>query len=230
MLNFLLEIKWLLITSVNRAVVIYNGVDLTKFNPNRTGDLRNEFGFAPSTPVIGMIARLDPQKNPQTFVRAAAIVLKSIEEAKFICVGDGVFYPAIEQMVDELNITKSFILTGWRQDVPELLSTLDIFVIPSLWEGFPYVILEAMRAAKPVVVTDRGGTTEAVVHGDNGLVIKPGDPRALAIAVNALLHDPEEAAAMGRRGRERLNDFSLESMAQKTLEVYHRALHYRQGA
>ncbi|HIE27736.1 TPA: glycosyltransferase family 1 protein [Candidatus Poribacteria bacterium] len=212
-----------LITSANRAVVIHNGVELTKFNPDRTSDLRNEFGFAPNTPVIGMIARLDPQKNPQTFVRAGAIVLKSIEEAKFICVGDGVFYPEIKQMVDELNISKSFILTGWRQDVPELLSTLDIFVIPSIWEGFPLSILEAMAMGKPVISSDIPGSRELVMHNQTGLLAPPKNPELLANAIIELIQDKDKAKRLANNGQQLVkNAFDMNKIVKQHEAVYKR--------
>ena len=211
------------ITSANRAIVIHNGVNLTKFNPTLTSNLRNEFGFASHTPVIGMIARLDSQKNPQTFVKAAAIVLESIEYAKFICAGDGVLYPEIKQMIDELNIAKSFILTGWRQDVPELLSTIDIFVIPSLWEGLPLSIIEAMAMGKPVISSDIPGSRELVMHNNTGLLVPPKNPEQLANAIIDLIQNKDKAKRFANNGQQLVKEkLDMNRIVEQHEEVYER--------
>lgn len=212
-----------------RTDVIYNGIDPDAVtDPHEAALMRKKYDRGGG--IVLHAGRFMPQKDHHTLIEAIPLMLEESPRTVFLLAGSGRLLQREKEHALHLGIPEeSLVFLGESGEVDSLLAMCDIFVLPSLWEGFPYVILEAMRAAKPVVVTDRGGTPEAVVNGDNGLIIKPGDPRSLAIAVNKLLQDPHEAAAMGRRGRERLHDFSLESMAVKTLEVYEHALHSNLG-
>ncbi|MBN2025471.1 MAG: glycosyltransferase family 4 protein [Actinobacteria bacterium] len=210
--------------------VIYNGIDPDAgVDAYKAAELRNRYNRGGG--IVLHAGRFMPQKDHYTLIASIPQVLEESPRTVFLLAGSGRLLQREKEHAVNLGIPgESLVFLGESGEVDNLLAICDIFVLPSLWEGFPYVILEAMRAAKPVVVTDSGGTPEAVVHGDTGFVIKPGDPGSLAIAVKDLLRNPEEAAAMGRRGRERLKDFSLESMARKTLEVYDRVLYSRPEA
>jgi len=212
-----------------RSDVIYNGIaPVPSTDPERSARLRDLYDRGGG--IVLHAGRFMPQKDHHTLIEAVPLVLKNRPLASFILAGSGRLLSREKEHAASLGIPgESLAFLGESHEIDNLLAACDVFVLPSLWEGFSYVILEAMRAAKPVVATDRGGTPEAVVNGDNGLIIKPGDPRSLATAINKLLQDPHEAAAMGRRGRERLHDFSLESMAVKTLEVYEHALNSKPG-
>jgi glycosyltransferase involved in cell wall biosynthesis len=114
-------------------------------------------------------------------------------------------------------------LLGRRRDVPDLLHAADVFVLSSRQEGFPITILEAMAAGKPVIATDVGGCSEAVVHGETGLIVPPENPDALANAIIELLEDRDRSAAMGAAGRERVErEFTVDRMVEQHLEVYER--------
>jgi glycosyltransferase involved in cell wall biosynthesis len=121
------------------------------------------------------------------------------------------------------------VFAGMRRDIPSLLPLMDLFVLPSLYEGFGIAILEAMAAGRPVVATAVGGIPEVVVHGETGLLVPPGDPVALADALHELLAHPERARALGARGRERAREkFRIESIVRQHEALYEACL--RQSA
>ncbi len=208
---------------VSNFVVIPNGIDLGQFAT--PPDLRSEFGLGASTPVVGMIARLVPQKDPQTFVRMARQVVDAVPEARFLLVGDGPLRFPVEQLVRELDLEKWVTLTGFRQDVPAMLATVDVVVLPSLWEGLPLVVLEAMAAAKPVVASALPSLAEVVVDGETGLLVPVREYSGFAEAVIHLIRHPDVRQVMGRKGRDRVaRDFSLDQMVKATVGVYRSAL------
>ena len=129
----------------------------------------------------------------------------------------------------EIHYADKVVFVGYREDVLELVSVCDVFALPSLWEGMPYALLEAMLLARPVVTTTV--CSEVVADCETGLVVPPADDAALAAAVARLLNRPDEAVRMGLAGRERLRTlFSADRMAAETLEVYERVLSRRGGA
>ena len=163
------------------------------------------------------VARLDPQKGLHDLVAAAALV----PEARVMVVGEGPERPALETEIARLGLGDRVHLLGFRSDVPDLLAASDLFVLPSLFEGLPLSILEAMAAGKPVVATAIGGNDEAVVDGATGLLVPPGDPQALADAIRALLRDPERRRRLGEAGRRRAEaEFSATAMVRRVAAVY----------
>ncbi len=209
--------------SVDRFVVAPNGIDVTRFMT--ASHRRTEFGFQPSSPVVGMIARLVPQKDPVTFVQMARHVAEAVPEARFLLVGDGVLRRTVEQAMGALGLEGRLILTGFRGDVPELLATMDVVVLTSLWEGLPIAVLEAMAAAKPVVATALPSLAEVIVDGETGALIPVQDPARLAAAVVHLIRHPEMRRAMGYQSRERVRrEFTVARMVEATVDVYRTAL------
>ena len=163
------------------------------------------------------VARLDPQKGLHDLVAAAALV----PEARVMVVGEGPERRALETKIAHLGLGDRVHLLGFRSDVPDLLAGSDLFVLPSLFEGLPLSILEAMAAGKPVVATAIGGNDEAVVDGATGLLVPPGDPQALADAIRALLRDPERRRRLGEAGRRRAEaEFSATAMVRRVAAVY----------
>ena len=163
------------------------------------------------------VARLHEQKGHHCLLEAAA----SVPEARFLLAGDGPERRRLEQRTESLGISDRVVFLGDRPDIPALLAACDVFVLPSLYEGLPLAVLEAMAAGKPVVATAVGGTSEVVVHGKTGLLIRPRDPSALAIALREILSDPKWARAMGAAGRERARaHFSATRMVADVTAIY----------
>jgi glycosyltransferase involved in cell wall biosynthesis len=202
-----------------RCVVIPNGIALDRFPAG--GDRRRELGIGSATPVVGMLARLVPQKDPLTFVGAARRVAEAMPDARFVLAGDGPLRTEVERAARELIEAGRLTLTGFRSDVPELLATFDVVVMPSLWEGLPLALLESMAAGRAVVASRLPGHAEVIEEGVSGLLVPPGEPDPIASAILALLADPERRRALGRGARARVEcDYSVERMAEATARLY----------
>jgi glycosyltransferase involved in cell wall biosynthesis len=208
-----------------KIVRIYNGVDLERFtNPSRI-QLRQEVGFATGTPLVGMVANVRQTKGHQYLIRAAQRVLDRCPEARFLAIGDvderlGV---GLRQLLRELHLEDKFLFLGFRQDIPEILAELDVFVLSSTSEGFPLVVLEAMAAGKPVVVTRSGGPDEIIRDGQDGFLVPVADADALAGKILEILQNPTLAATVGRQAQERVaEEFSDERMIQEYEALYQR--------
>ncbi len=172
--------------------------------------------------VVGTVARLDPMKGHKYLLRAAKEVIKVLPETKFLIVGDGVERKVLEDMAVDMGIKEHIIFTGWRKDIPNVLSGIDIFVLPSLKEGLGLAILEAMAAKKAVIAADVGGIREVVEDGVTGVLVStPDDIEGLASAIIRLLSNPEESRAMGLKGYERVrNNFGIDRMREGITGLY----------
>lgn len=203
----------------SRVSVIYNGIDTNEFK--RINGKREEFPINPAPSVVGMVARLEPQKGHRYFLKAASQVVKDIPGVKFLVVGDGPLKEKLRTQATKLGLSRDVIFAGSRRDVPQILGALDILVLPSLWEGLSNVILEAMAAGKPVVATEVGGIPEVVKDGETGLLVPPKDPDALARAIVKLLQNKELAKRMGRAGKKRVKEhFTIERTVAQTEKLY----------
>ena len=203
--------------------VIHNGLDLDRFD--RHGSPPSEGTVAPSHGLrIAVVANLRPEKGHLVFLDAAQRLTKSNPQAKFVIVGDGVMRERIETRVRELGLTEQVQLTGAVKDIPALLRSVDIAVLPSLKnEGFPNAVMEAMAASVPVVATETGGTSELVVDGLTGFVVQPGNAAALGDAIGRLCDDAEARRKMGEAGRRRIVDhFTADRMARRFEALYSR--------
>ena len=197
-----------------RVRVIPNGVDLKVFDQlPPAAAMRDELlgNGGGAGPLVIVIANLIPYKGIAYFIDAWREVLKTTPTALAIVVGEGPERASLE--VRSADIARSIRFIGSRKDVPAILATADLVVQPSLYEGFPNAVLEAMAAARPVVATAVGGTVEAVAHENTGLLVPPRDREALAAAIERLLEDKELRRLYGRAGRERVQaEFSVERM------------------
>ncbi len=192
--------------------LIPNGVDLARFVPNTTR--------APGHRVVH-VARLDPVKDQATLLNAAALVAAVEPRFHLDIVGDGPSREALLAQREQLGLGQVVTWHGMQGDVTQYLAQADAFVLSSRSEGLPMTVLEAMGAGLPVVATAVGGNCEAVVAGETGLLVPPGDPRALADALLALLGDPGRSAAMATAARERaITTYSLDTMAQRYMALY----------
>jgi glycosyltransferase involved in cell wall biosynthesis len=150
--------------------------------------------------------------------------------AVFVLAGDGPQRGALEAESRRLGIAERVVFLGHREDVPALLSCCDLFVLPSLFEGLPVSVLEAMAAARPVIATAIGGTDEAVVHGKTGLLVPPGDSAALATSIQLLLADRAMADRLAQAGRARVEqEFSAETMTDRVSLLYDEVLAGHEG-
>lgn len=210
-----------------KVEVIRNAVDGRRFRRESDGALRRALGGAPARPIVLTLARLDPQKGLSDLLEAAAMV----PDTNFVLAGEGRERMRLEDMARTLGIDRRVLFLGHREDVPELLAACDLFVLPSLYEGLPVSVLEAMAAGKPVIATAIGGTEEAVSNGETGLLVPPRNPPALAVAIRSVLSDPLLARRLGLAGRERaLQDFSAEKMVREVTQLYERVLSGRSAA
>ncbi len=215
----------------HKIQTVHNSVEIQRFRKIAdTRPVRAEFSLAPEDIVVGSVSRLVPVKGHHCLLAASVNVLKKFPAVKFLVVGDGPLRKDIEAAASEESvIRRNFIFTGYREDIPRLLSIMDIFVHPSgVREGLPLAVAEAMACGIPVVAGDVGGTSEIVKHGETGLLVPPGDIYALAESIVFLVENPEKAAEMGRRGREVVEErFSSGLMVDKIENLYGRlmALH-----
>jgi exopolysaccharide biosynthesis polyprenyl glycosylphosphotransferase len=212
-----------------KFTLIHNGIDLDKFRkPVNEQKLRAELGLAPYSKLVGMIGRLDQQKNPLDLIRVAAIVVKSCPDVQFLILGDGSLRPECEKLIDELGLQERFILLGFRNDVPKILPILNLTAMSSLWEGLPLAFMEAMSAGKPVVANDVDGVSDIVVNGETGFLVPAHEPEAMAERIVRLLQDDELYQNMSRMAQERSEQYSLLRMMEQLDSLYQEQ--YREAA
>ena len=206
----------------DKISLIKNGIDFETFELRAsTKEGRRELGFDVSGPVVGTIARLHRQKGIPYLFQAAKKIQESVPEAAVWILGGGSLKTKLERLGKRLDLGETVRLLGERKDVARLLSQFDVFVLPSLWEGLPYSLLEAAALAKPVVATDIDGVREIIKNGKTGLLVPAKDPDQLAQAVVRLLQEREYAATLGRNLKDAtLREFSLSQMLQKTQDLY----------
>lgn len=176
-------------------------------------------------PVVGVVARLQREKGVQHFIEAAARIARQVPDARFVVVGDGPLKESLSGLAHCLGVRERIDFLGFHRDAAALMPDLDILVVPSLSEGTPLVILEAMSAGIPVVASAVGGIPEQIRHGREGLLVPVGDAGALADAVLLLLQRPGLARQLGDAGRRRVDGcFSPQALVRRTEAVYRAAL------
>jgi len=186
-----------------KIVVVPNGVDVERFHPRwPDAELQRALGLSPSTPAVGIIAALRPEKNHEMFLAVAAMVRQRLPDARFLIVGDGPRREALEAMARRMNLAESVQFLGTRGDVPTLLALMDVVVLTSHMEANPISLLEALASEKPVVAPRVGSVPETVLDGRTGYLVAPGDAKAMADRVVELLTDRNRAESLGRAGRE----------------------------
>ncbi len=205
---------------------IYYGLDPEVFLSGGGSDREpaKELGLDPGVPVLTMVARFAPQKDHETLLKAARRMKDEGRSFRLLLVGDDPFgsnRKKAEAVSRALGLEDQVTFTGIRDDVPDILSLTDVFVMPSLWEGLGLVFLEAMAYSLPVVSNRVSAVPEIVEHGETGFLVPAGDAEALAAALSGLLDDPERAASMGKLGRARLELlFGTDRMVEETEAVY----------
>jgi glycosyltransferase involved in cell wall biosynthesis len=200
-----------------KLVVVRNGILVPPSNPSANAALRAELIRNRPDYLVLTPARLHPQKGHAILLAAASLV----PEATFVMAGDGPLHAELEQQARALGVADRCVFLGYRPDVPALLAAADLVVLPSLFEGLPVSVLEAMAAQRPVVATAIGGTDEAITDDETGLLVPAGDSTALATAIQRVRADPalaERLAAAGRKRAER--EFSSARTASEVMKVY----------
>jgi glycosyltransferase involved in cell wall biosynthesis len=207
-----------------RIVVISNGVDFGRLEtPISRAQARAQLGIAAQTVAVGCVARLEEQKGHRFLLEAMAL-LGDLPLRLFI-IGDGRLRAELEQRAASLGVAHATVFLGMRQDVPEILRALDIYAMPSLWEGLSIAMLEAMAAGLPVVATDVGGVRQVLGADEYGVRVPPARPGELAQAIRSLAASPERRAGLGMLGRSRaLESFSLDAALLALTRVYDEAL------
>jgi glycosyltransferase involved in cell wall biosynthesis len=209
-------------THSDQVEVIYNAVPIERYIviPEPSVVINEK-----SNPVIMTVGRLIPDKAHNLLLDAAYVILQRYPNVQFWIVGHGDELEHLQAQAARLGITKQIQFLGMRRDIPALLAQCDIFVLPSRREGLPLSVVEAMAAARPVVVTDVGGNRELVTHDTDGLVIPSGDANLLAAALLSLLEHPEKRISIAQAGRKRVQrDFTMALMIQQYEAIYERLI------
>jgi glycosyltransferase involved in cell wall biosynthesis len=239
-----------------KVKVVSLGLDFDRFDPARVDrdGPRAQWGADADTTVIGLVGRIDPAKGQATFIKAAAGLLKGSEtqqKLKFVIVGDETrgstlsYLKDLKQMVAQFRLEDHVVFTGFQENIPEIMSALDIFVMPSRQEAFGLVAIEAMAMSCPVVISQGGSAEEIVGTGGAlmraadqsgatshrlGLIMRPDDAFDLQQKLKYLLDHPSERVEMGKRAREHvLENYDRKLRLRRTLEIYERALRRRRN-
>jgi glycosyltransferase involved in cell wall biosynthesis len=222
---------------MKKSFVVMNGVNLDRFDPENTEihKIRDEFGIDGDFLIIGMTSRFGPDKGHEEFIKAAKVLLskRGVERGrlKFLIVGSSVFEVDREReeylkgMVREYGLWEDFIFTGFRDDVPNLLALMDIFVLPAHQEPCGRVLFEAQAMEVPVIGTSSGGTPEIVEDGVTGLLFKPKNVDELVEKLELLIGNPLLRKRMGKAGRQRMKYmFPIKNNSELTMKIYRRLL------
>jgi len=215
-----------------RVEIIYNGVNLKRFVPSEENrrKMRAEFSLKEHDVVIGMVGRMSSGKGHEEFLRAATEVLRTTSSVKFLIVGGASFgeenYAAmIQELWRNLGLQENVIFIGFRRDVPELMSAMDILAFPSYAEAFGNVAIEAMSMALPVVSTNCDGIVDVVVDGVTGIHVPPKNSWVLAEGLLQLIRDPERRQKFGEAGRQRVEEmFDEEKQTIKLINRYEKLI------
>ena len=203
--------------------IVRSGIDSSLYDApaGARERVREALGVASHEVVVGSIANFKPQKSPLDFVEASRLACLRDPRLRFFIAGDGDLMPEAERAIAKAGLGGVVHLLGWRDDVPELLAGMDIFLLTSLFEGLPRVVLQATAASVPVVATDTGGVAEVIVDGETGRLVPPANPAAAAEAIVALAHDPDLRRRFAAAARSRLGgEFEIRRMVSDLEDLY----------
>ena len=214
------------IAPMDKFTNIYSGICFGKFDVNvDIAHKKDELGFGKNDKIVGMVGRLSAQKSPKYFIKAIPDVLSVEPDTKFLLVGDGELRQELESIIKKLKITENVKILGYRDDVPELLSIIDVFVLTSSWEGLGRSLTEAMYLKRPVVATAVEGVPELVIHKKTGLLVPPKNSESISDAILYLLKHPEICESIGEEaGKKVRDDFSAEKMISQIQQLYRKLI------
>ncbi len=214
------------IATEKKGVVIYNGIEVETFShQTKRKELRQTLGVQENEIVVGTVGRLHRQKAQDILLQAFKKVLDQHPNVRLWIVGEGELRSGLERLAHDLGIGERVNWLGGRTDIPELLSAMDVFVLSSLWEGQPIVLLEAMASGKPVVATNVDGIPEIVENGKSGLLVEAGEVGPLALAMEQLILHPQLREEFAARGKDRISEeFTARHMAGRIAQLYRSSL------
>jgi len=204
------------------VISIPTGVDIHRFQSDTMNvALKHALGIQAEQLVIGTVSFLRPEKGMDVLIEAMCLLKKKFPQVCCLIVGDGQEHQALLEHIRQRQLEGTVVLAGFREDIPELLRLMDVFVLPSLEEGMSQSLLQALATERAVVASSVGGVPEVIIHGKTGLLVPPRDPVALAQKVECLLREPGQGKAMGQAGRQVIvGHYSVDSMLMKTEELY----------
>jgi glycosyltransferase involved in cell wall biosynthesis len=199
-----------------------NGIDGSKFLIDIDKERKKkELGISNGGPIIGLGVRLSKQKGITYLLQAMPEIIKAYPDITLVIAGEGYYEDRLRREARDREIDKNVVFIGPRLDMPEVLKLFDLYVLPSLWEGLPIVILEAMAAGCPIVATNVGGNYMAIRNGESGSLIEPQSPSRLASEVIRLLGNDALRASYAKKGIELFKEtFSVEVMTQHYQRLY----------
>jgi len=211
--------------SADKVMVIHNGIELARFSGTDGSAVRREFGIRPDSTVIGTVGRLTEQKGHKYLFEAFAATVRGFPQLRLLIVGDGPQRAVLEQTAESLNIRDKVIFTGTRRDVPPMLAAMDVFVFPSLWEGMPNALAEAMAAGLPIIASDIPQNRELIDHEKSGLVFTSGSSDAMVLMLKRMLEHMHLAKELGRAARTRIAEsFIIEQTINRYMACFQEIL------
>ena len=207
---------------LKNAVVIENGVNLDRFNPESIfNDLRPEFGFSRSDCIVGFIARCTKQKNPLVFLAALEKAHGVNSSIKGLFIGEGDMDADVDNYIEQHQMSEYLYRSSFRTDIPDILHCIDIYCLPSLWEGLSIALLEAMAMRKAIIATPTDGTCELIHDGENGIIVPFNDVQALANDINTLAVSNQEIKLLGLTARKTIEKrFNAKHVADMVTHIY----------
>jgi glycosyltransferase involved in cell wall biosynthesis len=215
-----------------RSVIIPNGINQQKFDPARPmKDVRAELNIPRDAVLVLFLARFTEQKQPLTMIRSFAKAAAENETLRLLMVGDGEQKRDADALVAITDMSGKIIMQSFRQDVPDILAAADIYVLPSLWEGLPLGLLEAMAMGKAVIASRADGTKEVIHHESNGILVNVENlEEEVAAAITRLSHDPSLRARLGEQARATITaTYSAAKMTREVEEIYRELVKMRMG-
>ena len=206
-----------------RIEVVHDGIDVEKIQNRPAIDLHAEYWLPHGVPVIVNVGALVGHKGQRHLIDAMPLVLREVPDAHLVIFGEGELRPQLERQIKQLSLAKRVLLPGFREDVLSLMKSADLIVMSSVTEGLGSAVLDAMAMGHAVVGTAAGGIPEAVVPGETGELVEPGDAKPLAAAIVKLLKNPDLRRAYGEAGRQRVAEhFGVDRLVEGTLACYRR--------
>ncbi len=216
------------VSKAYKLETIYNGIDVAKFDQNDGGKNKEALNLSEHSIVIGSVANFYPNKGLQYLIEGLPELIKMHPNMSLLLAGDGPLKSELMKRAKKLGLADKILFLGYVNNIPQVIDVFDVFVLPSLKEGFPWVILEAMASRKAIVATEVGGIPEMILDGESGILIRPGDIDSLISGIHKILIDPQLREKLGRNARKRVErQFTLKRMIEETEILYDKLIRKR---